>query len=399
VSGPLKILQVSNFFKPLWETGGVTRVNYEISKNLVQIGHDVTVYTTDGYKANFEFQTNQFVKVDGIKVYYFKNLFKSMASKITLTIPYYIPFVLRKEIRQFDIIHIHEHRTLLAVCVHYYAKKYNVPYVLQAHGSVLPHFQKQRLKKFFDIIFGYRILKDASKIIALTETEANQYMQMGIDESNICIIPNGIDLKEYENLPQKGEFRKKYSIKENEKVILYLGRIDKIKGIDLLIDAFSQLKNELNNVKLVIVGPKNDYFSILNENVKNLNLNDSVLFTGPLYGIDKQAAYVDADVYVLPSRYETFPNTVFESCACGTPVIITDRCGIYDIVEGKLGWVVKFNKEQLNASLKNLLSNDTLRERVGQDGKFFVKNTFNWHKTVCDLELIYFKCVNQYSGD
>lgn len=395
----MRILQVSNFFKPLWETGGVTKVNYEISKNLVQRGHEVTVYTTDGYKQDFEIQTNQPEDVDGIKVYYFKNLFKRVIKRTNLTFPYYLPFVLRKEIRNFDVIHIHEHRSLLAVCVHYYAKKYGVPYVLQSHGSVLPYFQKQGLKKLFDLFFGHKILQDASKLIALTDTEAKQYMQMGIDESKICIIPNGIDLKEYENLPEKGEFRKKYSIKDDENIILFLGRINKIKGIDLLIDAFSQLKLELNNVKLVIVGPKNDYFSILNENVKNLSLNDSVLFTGPLYGIDKQAAYVDADVYVLPSRYETFPNTVFESCACGTPVIITDRCGICDIVAEKMGCVIEFDKEQLNASLKKLLSNDALREQVGQEGKLFVKNTFSWHRTVCNLELIYSKCVNQSFGD
>jgi glycosyltransferase involved in cell wall biosynthesis len=385
----MRILQVSNFFKPLWETGGVTKVNYEISKNLVQKGHDVTVYTTDGYKPYFGIQTNQLVKVDEIKVYYFTNLFKRVIKRTNLTFPYYLPFVLRKEIRNFDVIHIHEHRTLLAACVHYYAKKYNVPYVLQAHGSVLPHFQKQGLKMLFDIIFGYSVLKDASKLIALTDTEAKQYIQMGIDESKICIIPNGIDLKEYENLPEKGEFRKKYSIKENEKIILYLGRIDKIKGIDLLIDAFSQLKLELNNVKLVIVGPKNDYFSILNENVKNLNLNDFVLFTGPLYGRDKRAAYVDADVYVLPSRYETFPNTVLEACLCGTPVIVTDRCGISDIVVNyKLGSVVKFDKTQLKCAIVQFL-NEKFKNDAFCDCVPILKDSFDWSSILVKIECLY----------
>lgn len=385
----MNILQVSNFFKPLWETGGVTKVNYEISKNLVQRGHDVTVYTTDGYKPNFEIQANQPVEVDGIKVYYFKNLFKYFIKRTNLTFPYYLPFVLRKEIRNFDIIHIHEHRTLLAACVHYYAKKYNVPYVLQAHGSVLPHFQKQGLKKFFDIIFGYRVLKDASKLIALTETEAEQYMQMGIDESKICIIPNGINLEEFENLPEKGVFRKKYFIRDNEKIILYLGRIDKIKGIDLLIDAFSQLKPELNNVKLVIVGPKSDYFSILDENVKYLNLNDSVLFTGPLYGIDKQAAYVDADVYVLPSRYETFPNTVLEAGLCNTPVIVTDRCGISDIVVNyKLGSVIKFDETQLKCEIVQFLNED-VKNSAFCDCVPILKDSFGWSSVLMKIECLY----------
>jgi glycosyltransferase involved in cell wall biosynthesis len=389
----MKILQISNFFKPFWETGGVTKVNYEISKNLVHRGHDVTVYTTDGYIPNFEIRKNRPVDVDGIKVYYFKNLFRTFIKRVNLTAPYYLPFVLRKEIRNFDVIHIHEHRSLLAVCVHYYAKKYEIPYVLQSHGSVLPHFQKQGLKKLFDLFFGHKILQDASKLIALTDTEAKQYMQMGIDESKICIIPNGIDLKEYENLPEKGEFRKKYSIRDNEKIILFLGRINKIKGIDLLIDAFSQLKLELNNVKLVIVGPKNDYFSILNENAKNLNLNDSVLFTGPLYGKDKQAAYVDADVYVLPSRYETFPNTVLEACLCETPVIITDRCGISELIDNKLGYVVEFNEKKLKDSILKILKNEKLKLSFGQNGKNKVQEKYRWDEVMKSFESLYNSCL------
>ncbi|KKG39505.1 hypothetical protein DU38_18420 [Methanosarcina mazei] len=388
----MRILQVSNFFKPLWETGGVTKVNYEISKNLVQRGHEVTVYTTDGYKPNFGIQTNQPVDVDGIKVYYFKNLFRNIIKKANLTAPYYLPFVLRKEIRNFDVIHIHEHRSLLAVCVHYYAKKYRVPYVLQSHGSVLPHFQKQGLKKLFDFLFGYQILQDASKLIALTETEAKQYMHMGIDESKICIIPNGIDLKEYENLPEKGEFRKKYSIKDNEKIILFLGRINKIKGIDLLIDSFSQLRDELNNVKLIIVGPKNDYFSILNKKVKGLNLVDLVLFTGPLYGREKLTAYVDADVYVLPSRYETFPNTVFESCICGTPVIITDRCGISSIVDDKLGYTIKFDEDELKNILYKFLNIAVIPENFNNCAQLVEKN-FDWLIIIKQIEDLYISLI------
>lgn len=385
----MKILQVSNFFKPSWETGGVTKVNYEISKNLVARGHEVTVYTTDGYSSRLDVPKNRPICVDGITVYYFYNVFRSLVKKMKLPTPYYLPFVVRKEIKNFDIIHIHEHRTLLAACIHYYAKKYSVPYVLQAHGSVLPHFQKQGFKKFFDLLFGYNVLKDASKLIALTETEAKQYIQMGIEESKICIIPNGVDLKEYENLPEKGEFRKKYSIKENEKIILYLGRIDKIKGIDLLIGTFSQLRTELNNIKLVIVGPKSDYFSILDENVKNLNLNDSVLFTGPLYGRDKQAAYVDADVYVLPSRYETFPNTVFEAFLCGTPVIVTDRCGISDIVVNyKLGSVVKFDESQLKYAIVRILKEEVKNDAFC-DYVQILKDSFDWSSVLMRIECLY----------
>lgn len=393
----MKILQVSNFFKPLWETGGVTRVNYEYSKKLVEMGHDVTVYTTDGYDSSFEFKSNRPIYIDGIRVYYFHNIFRNIVKKINLTTPYNLPFVLRKEIKNFDIIHIHEHRTFLAVIVHYYAKKHGIPYVLQSHGSVLPFFQKQGLKKVFDYIFGDRILNDASRVIALTKTEAEQVKTMGVKEDKIAIVPNGINLSEYDNLPKKGEFRKQYSIPDDEKIVLFLGRIDPIKGLDLLIAAFSNLTSEINDVRLVIAGPDNEYTLTLKKQVHELKIKDKVLFTGPLYDAEKIKAYVDADVYVLPSRYETFPNTVLEACACGTPVIITDQCGIADIVDGKVGDVVEYDEKQLRTMILKYLLDDELRGKFGEEGKKLVKMEFEWERVILQLEYTYinlcYKCT------
>ena len=384
----MKILQVTNFFKPSWESGGPARVAYEVSKELIERGHEVTVYTTDGYTSRLSVKKNKPVDVDGIKTYYFRNLSSYLAREIVLPIPYFLPIVARKEIWDFDVIHIHEHRTVVAAIVRHYAKNYGIPYIIQTHGSVLPLFQKQGLKKIFDLSFGYRILSGASKVIALTKTEAEQYKKMGVDADKIEIVPNGIDLSEYDNLPERGEFRKKCTIREDEKLILYLGRIHKIKGIDLLVEAFADLVKELDNVRLVIVGPDDGFLSTLKRQIEDLKIGDKILFTGPLYERDKLKAYVDADVYVLPSVYETFPVTVLETWASGTPVIITDRCGIADFVE-KVGYVVEYNKDQLRDAMFKILRDEGLRKRFGEEGKRLVKEEFEWDKTVKKLERIY----------
>ena len=388
----MKILQVTNFFKPSWESGGPARVAYEISKKLIERGHDVTVYTTDGFKSRLNVEKNKPVNVDGIKTYYFKNLSSYLSSKMVLPTPYYLPLVARKRIKEFDIIHIHEHRTILAAIIHHYAKKYNIPYVLQAHGSVLPNLRRQKLKKIFDLLFGYSLLRDASKVIALTKTELEQYKKMGVEKDKIEIIPNGIDLSEYANLPEKGKFRKKYSIRKDEKIILYLGRLHKVKGISLLTKAFSDLTKEMGNVRLVIVGPDDGFLSTLKKQVEILKVNDKILFTGPLYEKDKLEAYVDANVYVLPSVYETFPNTVLEACACGIPVITTNRCGVADFVV-KVGYVVEYNKEQLKDAIFRVLSDDKLKRRFGEEGRKLVKKEFSWDKVIKRIEDIYNKCV------
>jgi len=384
----MKILQIINFFKPSWETGGPTRVVYDISKKLVENGHEVTVYTTDGFKSRLNLKKNKPIDVDGIKTYYFRNLSSYLTKEMIFPIPYYLPLIARKEIKNFHVIHIHEHRSMLAVIISCYAKKKGIPYIVQAHGTLLPFFQKQQLKKIFDFFFGYRILKNASKVIALTQMEANQYKEMGVSEDRVKIVPNGIDLSEYDNLPNRGEFRNKYGIKSNEKIVLYLGRIHKIKGIDLLMNVFLDIVEELDNVKLVIVGPDGGFLSMLQKQIEDLMIGDRILFTGPLYERDKLEAYVDADVYVLPSVYETFPVTVLEACACGIPVIVTDRCGIADIVD-EVGYVVEYDEDQLQDAIIKILSDEELKRRFGMEGKRLVEEEFGWDLIVKTIEGIY----------
>ena len=384
----MKILQISTSFKPAWETGGTNRVAYEISKNLVEKGHEVTVFTTDRGRKRVNVQKNQPVLVDGIRVYYFRNISNYLAIKKKIVTPYYLPIIAKKEAKDFDVIHIHEHRTLLAAIIPHYAKKYNIPYVLQAHGSVLPIFQKQRLKKIFDIFFGYRILKDASKVIALTKTEAVQYKKMGVDEDKIEIVPNGIDLSEYENLPERGEFRKKYSIRDYEKVVLYIGRLHKSKGIDLLAKAFTDIFKKLNNVRLVLVGPDDGYLSALNGIIQELKLDDKVLFTGFVSNEEKMTAFVDADVFVTPS-FSGFPVTFLESCACGTPIITTNNGDELDWIQNKVGYVVEYDKDQLRDAIIKVLGDEKLKENFGKKGKKLVREKFSWDKIVEQVENVY----------
>lgn len=384
----MKILQVYPYFYPAWSYGGVTRAVYEIAKKLSNREHEITVYTTDALDSSSRIVIKSVpTYIEGMKVYYFRNISNYLAYKHKISFPPYMPLKIRKKVKKLDIIHLHGYRHSLNVMVYYYAKKFDVPYILQAHGSIPRARQKQNLKKLYDWIWGYKILRDASKVIALNKTEAEQYKNMGVDEDKIEIVPNGIDLSEYANLPERGEFKKKYSIEENKKIVMYLGRIHKIKGIDLLVKAFSDVAEKINGVMLVIVGPDDGFLSPLKQKIENLKIGGNVLFTGPLYENDKLGAYVDADIYVLPSIYETFPNTVLEACACGTPVIVTNRCGVANIVK-KIGCVVEYDKDQLHNALFKMLSDAELRKKLAKKSRELVRE-FGWDNIVEKIESIY----------
>lgn len=383
----MNILHVVPAFAPCFSAGGVVNAAYQIAKKQVEMGHKVTVFTTDSCKERLSLNKHYDVDVDGIKVYYFKNLSNSIKNKLTIDTPISLPFKLRKMIKNFDIIHIHEHRHSLAIATHRYAKKNNIPYVLQAHGSVLPFFQKEGLKEIFDKLWGFDILYDASKVFALTEVEKSQYLKMGVKEEKIAIVPLGINIEEYSKLPPRGNFKSKYNISPDEQLILFLGRIHEIKGLDLLIESFAKLKTE--NVKLAIVGGDYGFLDKVNQLISKYSLEDKVVFPGVLVGLEKHEALIDCDIFVMPSRYESFTTSGLEAMACGKPLVLTENNHIHDWVDQNLGLVSKFDVESLANSLDELLNNKELQHSFGNRGIELIQRKYNWNIIVEQIKELY----------
>jgi glycosyltransferase involved in cell wall biosynthesis len=233
-------------------------------------------------------------------------------------------------------------------------------------------------------------LRDASKVIAEGQEEAEQYKAMGVREEKIVVISNGIDLSEFSDLPPKGCFKKKFNIPEDKKIILYLGRIHKIKGIDFLVKAYAHLTKSMNfnDAILVIAGPDDGYLRETQALINSLKIDDIVLLTGPLYGRDKLEAYIDADVYVLPSRYENWGLTALEAVACGTPVILTENCGAAKYFKDKVGLVVKPDSSHLAEALLEMFLSQDKRELFRENGRTLIEK-FSISEVVSELEKVY----------
>jgi hypothetical protein len=164
------------YFYPAEFFGGPVKIAFDLGKELVKRGNEVFVYTSDALDLNNRVKKKE-IEIEGMCVHYFKNLsmFSVKASKLFLTPEMYKQLYLDlSSIDSFDIIHVHEYSTYQNIIVRQLAKKYGVPYVLQAHGS-LPIIGREGRRWLFDAFFGHSLLKDAAKVIALNRMEVNQY--------------------------------------------------------------------------------------------------------------------------------------------------------------------------------------------------------------------------------
>lgn len=379
----MKILQVIPYFAPRW--GGDVNVCYSLSKELSKLGHDVTIITTD-----FEYDQGYARSLENVKVIPFRRV-------ANLGMFLYSPDMkgwLRSNIPKYDIVHLHSFRSYQNNIVSKYAKKFNVPYIVQPHGSLPRIVEKESLKQLYDVVWGNEILKSASKIVAVSGNEVGQFRQVGIPDEKITVIPNGVNYVSPTDLPPAGQFREQYSIHEKH-IILYVGRLHTRKGVDFLIRAFNSFVQTWtgDDVTLVIIGPDDGYRSVLEGLVEQLGLSDKVRFIGFIPSL--AAAYQDADVLVYPSTYEIFGLVPFEALLCGTPVIVTDGCGCGELVkEAECGYLVHYGDVPgLSETLRSALEHPDANRGMVEAGRRYIEERLAWESVVKQVEVMYESCV------
>ena len=388
----MRILQVFNFFS-LPHGGGTVAVIYQLSRALMQREHEVAIYTSD-----FELDRGYIDSIEGVKVYPFHSWLNLPRFYFYLT-PGMV-WETKRKLKEFDIIHLHGYRSFQNIVIHHYAQKCGIPYILDAHGSTHRTAAGKRglkwlLRWLFDVVFGNRILRDASRCVGETEMGVNEYKEIGVNHDKIVLIPPPFAIEEFSQLPPSGLFRRKYNIKEKH-VILFLGRIHWIKGIDFLVESFYELTKDRDDVILVIVGPDDGYKSTLEALIDKLNLSDKVLFTGFLGGEEKLSALVDADVLVQTSRYEqglSFPS--FEAIMCNTPIIVSKNTGASeDVKRINAGYLVEFgDKKELTTIIQKILDDPAEAASKTQRAKEFIIENLSMEKNVEIYEKVYMDCI------
>ena len=386
----MRILHIYNFLSP--NTNGAITLIRQLSRALARKGHEVGIFTSD-----FEMSKEYIDSLYPVKIYAHPSWLNLRGLYLYLS-----PSIIseaKRIVKDFDVLHLHCFRSVQNIVMHHYAKKYGVPYVLDTHGS-LPRTHgessfKWLLRWLFDVAFGYRLLRDASKVIAETEVGVNEYKEFGVNQDKIALIPPPFPIEEFSQLPPLGLFRQKYNIKDKH-IIMFLGRIHWIKGLDFLVESFSQLAQYRSDTILVIVGNDDGYKSNLDKLIDKLDLSDRVLFTGFLGGDEKLSALVDADVVVQTSVYEQGAWAPFEAILCNTPIIVSNNSGAgEDVKKIDAGYLVGYNnKNQLRDMMQYVLDNPTEAQKKTQKAKEYIKSALSLDKGIEKYEKLY-KEVNE----
>ena len=383
----MKILQVVPHFYPAWSFGGIARVVYETSRQLVERGHDVTVHTTNALdpRTNFKAARREY-QIEGMRVKYYRNL--ALVGGLNLSSDALGTETLR-EVKDSDIVNMHAFRTFQNVIAHFCARRCRKPYVLTGHGTVPRVVERIVSKKLFDEAFGFRLLRHAARLVASTDIEMKQIVSMGVSNERVVVVPNGVDTKSFERLPKPGTFKHKFGLDDELDLILYVGRVHKRKGIGFLLDAFAHLDKA--KVALVVAGGDDGYTSILRERASSLKIADRVIFTGFISERVKMAAYIDSTVVVYPGIYESFGLVPLEAALCSKPVIVSDDSAMAEIVrQGGFGESTKYgDSSQLMKALQKTISDPERAREMGKKGKQFVKRNFDWSSIVSKLETVY----------
>lgn len=388
----MKVLHVTPSYYPAFKYGGPIESVHLLNKALVEKGVTVDVFTTDaGVDKNSSVETNKWIVIDGVRIKYFKYFFYE---HYTFS-PELLLAVLR-EVKNYDLVHITgvwNFPVLAGALACILNKK---PFIISPRGVLYKdaiNIKSKFIKLLYFNLIAKHYLKRANAIHYTTEDEKENVFQ-GINNNSI-IIPNGIDLNYFNNLPPRNSFKNKYPVLKDKKYILFLGRIHKQKGIDLLIEAFKLISNEYSDLYLVIAGPDSvGYRKEIEKSLEKDNLLNEVIFTGMLLGREKLSAYVDAEMFILPSYFENFGMSVVEAMACGTPVIVSNKVGIcQESKNSKSGIVVSNDSCSIYEAIKLLLDDKRLSGRISNNEKNMIEKYYNINNVVEKIITTYDKFI------
>lgn len=287
---------------------------------------------------------------------------------------------LRKAIEQVDLVHLHNLWHYPQFAGYRICRVLRKPYLISPHGALQPAaLRHKRFKKtVFMALLQRRILRGAAGFHAITPSEAAQEVLTRWGKP-ISIIPNGMDPKALLPLPPCETLAQHIPDLRGKRVILFLGRIHPIKGLDVLAEAFGKIARQRDDIRLVFVGPDTiGYRRYVEDVLQRHQVLGKTVFAGMLEGYDKKVALAGADVLVVPSYSEVRSLVALEAMACGLPVVLSRGCNFEEVAASGAGFVVDAKGDKLASAILTILENPALGREMGNNGRKLVAEHFCW---------------------
>lgn len=379
----MKIAILVGLFPPKWIAGTelATRI---IASELANRGHEVSVITTlDEGLPFFEiFRNFSVYRIKYPQISPKIRIISFIVNSIGVIVFYYKVYSTLQKIKP-DIVHAQQ----ISMSFHSFLRKiiFGTPYVVFARGIYFSDVNK--LQKILYILS----LKFSNALIVMSDFMKTQFLPYY--KGKMYVIPNGIELEKYRpNV--KNSIRSKYNIQNEEKIILFIGRLHAIKGINDIIHALPIIKEKIPHVRLVLIGPDQGEKTSLEQLIHTYGLEKEVILTGQVKPEDMQEYLHASDIFVLPSLSEGFPNVILEAMAAGLPVVSTNVSGIPEVImDGQNGFLVNpRSPEEIAEKSVKLLTDDLLYRKISQNNIEKVKN-YSLENVIQKIEAVYRACI------
>ena len=320
----MNILHIVPSLDPCW--GGPAKSVPALAAALKRIGHRAEIFTTDWPLAGRKPGTEERQELrDSVPI----RIFPSTPFRFDPRVPTspLLMAALQDGVGQFDVVHFHVIWNPVVSFGMRLMRRQGLPYVVAPRGAMDPVvFARNRWKKMpWAILWERANLERAACVHFTARAESEKAAQCGWSFRRVVISPNLINLDEWRDLPERAELEARFPILRGREVVLFAGRINWVKNLDLLIQAMALLRQERQEACLVCAGPDNEgYQRELEQLAARQGLAEHVIFAGMLQGRDLRAAYARADVFALVSKRENFGMAAGEALAAGLPLVISD---------------------------------------------------------------------------
>jgi glycosyltransferase involved in cell wall biosynthesis len=388
----MRILQIVPSFSLVY--GGPSQMVRGFSSALAQEGIEITLLTTntdgDAGQAPLDVPLKKPIQQDNYQVIYFPcSPFRRY--KFSLDLLQW----LSNNASEYHLAHIHALFSPVSTAAATIARFKHLPYIMRPLGTLDPaDLQKKRqLKQIYGWLWEKPNLAGAAAVHFTSQQEALISHRFGAKTKDL-ILPLGVDIPQ---LPDRGMARRQFGIDHDVPIILFMSRLDRKKGLDLLLPALERLQTAGWDFHFVLAGGNpqdSEYVAEIERAIALSSLQQRTTITGFVRGEIKLALLQDADLFVLPSYYENFGIAVAEAMATGTPVVISNGIHIWQEIErAGAGWVSECDLERLTETLTEALRSPELRQEKAINARNLVQKHYNWKAIAQQTIEIYSKII------